>query len=260
MSPVIEIPQHLLIVLLAVLEPGTPADRVQGSATLHPAMQQVAASVHANPYQFAHEPFFDALAGQRGDARFAPFARRVFKTSSGQAYVPVMREAKTILALRRDPMIARHLAERYAQANAVALHEALGRKVTLADLYLAHRVGLRFALEILNFARSEPRARAALMLPDLDEVAPSLVFMGDRATSFSEIVTAVGQAVARARSGYDAQRPPPLPGRSRRDMLRAAASQAARRSPVGAKSDSARSVRNWQTQIVPRDRTLASAR
>lgn len=198
MSPVIEIPQHLLIVLLAVLEPGTPADRVQGSATLHPAMQQVAASVHANPYQFAHESFFDAVAGQRGDARFAPFARRVFKTSSGQAYVPVMREATTILALRRDPMIARHLAERYAQANAMALHEALGRQVTLADLYLAHRVGLRFALEILNFARSEPHARAALVLPDLDEVAPSLVFIGDRATSFSEIVAAVGQAVARA--------------------------------------------------------------
>ena len=68
----------------------------------------------------------------------------------------------------------------------------------MADLYLAHRVGLRFALEILNSARFEPRARAALVLPDLDEIAPSLVFMGDRATSFSEIVAAVGQAVARA--------------------------------------------------------------
>jgi len=191
----VEIPQLLLIVLLSAFNRGEGADT---TARMSLAVRHVARSADTNPCRFAPEPFFDALYGLRSDKRFAPFAQRIFKTTSGQAYVPARGDVATILALRADLMIARHVTESYARANASALRRSLGRDVSLADIYLAHRVGLRFATEVLDHARRTPHALAALVMPDLDGLAPDLVFADDRALSFREILTKIEQGLADA--------------------------------------------------------------
>lgn len=257
-SPVIEIPQHVLLVLLAALNASAPDGSTSAPDVERPAVRQLAMTLSANPYQFAAEPFFDAIAGLRKDARFASFARRIFKTTSGQAYVPVQREARTILALRADVVIARHAAEQYARANAVALEAALGRTATLADLYLAHRVGLRLAIEIMKFEKNTPDALAALKLPDLDDTAPELVFDGDRALSISQIVAAVSRAAMRARRM--ASGPPPLPARRPRAPGRAVSTAMRHAEGAGgARQVASGTAGTWGTQIIVRQRALASA-
>lgn len=216
MSPVADLPAQLVLALLTALDAGGHSAAAGNVAAL--ASSPVAQS---DPYRFAAQPFFDAIEGLRSDKRFGRFAHRVFKTSSGEAYVPVIRDAEAILALRRDPVIARHVTEHYARANAIALKRALGREVTLADLYLAHRVGLRFATEILHHGRIDPHALAALVLPELDDVAPTLVFAGDRALSFAQIIGTTERAVSRATAGLARNVEvtpaiPPLPERNAR--------------------------------------------
>lgn len=247
MSPV-EIPQHLTLVLMAALSTGQTTDsagtQLVGMAPCTSAvMHEVAAGAHDNPYRFPPGPFFDAIMGLGSDQRFGPFARRVFKTSSGQAYVPVMRDAETILALRGDAMIARHVTECYARSNAIALRRALGRDVSLADIYLAHRVGLRFATEILLRERRNARIPAALVLPELDDVAPELVFAGDRALSVGEIVDAVDHAAALALRRAGLERPQRAP-RSRHAMEGSAAVPLPHRPVRGARA------MGWQTHVA----------
>lgn len=211
MSPAVEIPLQLLLVLLAALT-GSQAGVSALDEPLAQSASQQAVTVSPDPYRFAPQAFFDALAGLRQDPRFQRYSRRVFKTSSGVAYVPNASEAQAILALRHDATIARHVAEHYARANARALSAALGRDVGVAELYLAHRVGLRLAIDLLRLEQKSPQAKVALALPELDEVAPELVFRGERAMTISDIRALVENTVARARAnagpGLQAPRTP----------------------------------------------------
>lgn len=185
----LDIPLHLLILLGAALDGGAHAADVAvvaGSAP-DPVNAAIVVRAHANPLQFGAEAFYDALSGLRGDQRFARYVSRVFKTSSGVAYVPTKADARTTLALRSEPVIARHVAQRYAEANAQALAIRLGRVPRLGDLYLAHRAGLRLAIEFHERLAQRPGALAAIEIPDLDEAAPELLFAGERATTLADI-------------------------------------------------------------------------
>lgn len=194
MGSLLDIPLHLLMLLSAALDGSAPADDVAMSAPHTPAGIGQVTPERANPFQFGAEAFFDALAGMRDDHRFARYGSRVFKTSSGVAYVPTRDDARTVLALRSEPVIARHVAQRYAEANAQALAVRLGRSPRLGDLYLAHRVGLRLAVDFNERLAQRPDALAAIEVPDLDEAASELLFAGERATTLANIAAEIDRA------------------------------------------------------------------
>lgn len=200
MGSFLDIPLHLLMLLGAALDGGAHAADVAVAARSAPEAVNAAIVVRAdaNSLQFGAEAFYDALSGLRGDQRFARYVSRVFKTSSGVAYVPTKADARTILALRSEPVIARHVAQSYAEANVQALALRLGRPPRLGDLYLAHRAGLRLAIDFNERLAQRPGALSAIEIPDLDEAAPELLFAGERATTLADIAARLEQATAPA--------------------------------------------------------------
>lgn len=207
LSSVLEIPRHLLLALMAALAPPSAGGHAPSAETL--SSSPPAAVSAANPYAFGRTSLHDAIHAQRGDLRFARYALRVFKTSSGEIYVPVMREALEMRALASDPVIARHLTERYGRYTAAGLAEALGRPPTLSDLYLAHRLGLRNAIEFRRIEAAMPDRLAVVAVSGLDDDSSDLLFTGDRGRSLAEVSQLIdrGLAAASARGGL----PPPKP-------------------------------------------------
>lgn len=197
MGSAFEIPQHLLLVLLAASAGNGHRDPIRQPPSVAAVVQQQSVT-EEGLYRFADAPFLDALSGLKSDLRFKRYATRVFKTSSGIAYVPVAAERREMLALRRDPVVSRHVAADYARANAVRLQQVLGRPPSLSELYLAHRLGTGLAIEFTLRLAATPRATAVVALPEIDDAVPDLAFAGDRARTLVEIATAADRAVARA--------------------------------------------------------------
>lgn len=244
MGSLLDIPVQLLLVLSAALDGGGTAREV---ATAMPAtpVAAIAAGDRANPYRFGSEAFFDALAGLRADQRFATYGGRVFRTSSGVAYVPTVSEARKVLALRTEPVIARHVAQRYAAANALALAQRLGRPPRIADLYLAHRVGLRLAVDFNERLAQRPSALAAIELPDLDEAAPELLFAGERATTLADIAAQLDNVTGAAarRHGIANEKAP---------EVSATVLAASKTSAPSLPGEASGQVMGWRVEIRPR--------
>lgn len=197
-GPAFDIPQHLLFVLLAALAGNGQVESSRSPQRGEPIVHRQYGFGDEGPFRFAPGAFLDALSGLEGDRRFKRYATRVFKTSSGYAYVPVAAERREILALRGDPVVTRHVAESYARANRVRLERSLGRPPSLCELYLAHRLGAGMAIEFTSRLAAAPRAKAVIALPEIDDAAPDLVFAGERARTLGEIASAADRALARA--------------------------------------------------------------
>lgn len=192
MGGVFEIPAQLALVLLVALgQPAAPS--APGAA----ASYAVAARADDNPYRFTAYSWLEAMSSLAADARFARYSRRIFHTSSGEAYVPVAGERREIAALKRDAVIARHAAEHYAAANAAALARALGRRADASDLYLAHVGGVRMAITFRRHLDTTPDVIAAAAMPELAEAVPALLFRADRGATVAEIAAAIATRIDR---------------------------------------------------------------
>lgn len=203
MSAVLDIPMQLALVLMLAL--GQPA----GEAREPGSMQAAAArAAPANPFAFTPSSWLDAMAQMRADKRFAGYANRIFRTSSGEAYVPVERERREIEALRSDAMIARHVAEDFARANAAALKDVIGRAPSLGELYLAHLAGPRLAVQFRRALGRNEGAIAATATPELAEAVPGLLFSGDHALTLAEVAAALEMNLSRALKGARSAKAP----------------------------------------------------
>src|SRR5574338_167801 len=72
---------------------------------------------------------------------------------------------KEILDLRRDPEIAAAMAAEHAADNEERLDAKLDREVQPVDLYLAHFLGLKGALNFLRAMDANPNQAAAAIAP-----------------------------------------------------------------------------------------------
>jgi hypothetical protein len=71
-----------------------------------------------------------------------------------------------VLALRKDPKVASVVAGAFTQQNRSLLAADLGREPTGADLYIAHFLGPRGALELIRNAQRSPQSPAAASFPE----------------------------------------------------------------------------------------------
>jgi hypothetical protein len=72
---------------------------------------------------------------------------------------PAMRQK--IMALREDPAVSAMMAGAFAAKNGQQLEQALGRKASEGELYMAHFLGASGARELIQLAQSNPSANAA---------------------------------------------------------------------------------------------------
>jgi hypothetical protein len=198
LGAVFDIPAELVLVLMLALgQPMPDAARPMPETQATQAVTSTRARPD-NPYGFSTRGWLAAVRAQAADRRFARYARRIFSTTSGETYVPVAAERREILALRADAVIARHVAEQFAVANARTLAKALGRPASLDELYVAHVAGPRLAAELRQRAGARPAGIAAVELPELAEAAPELLAGSNQGATLAEIAAGIERRVARA--------------------------------------------------------------
>jgi hypothetical protein len=66
-----------------------------------------------------------------------------------------------ILALREDPAVSAMMAGAFAARNGQQLEQAIGRKPSEGELYMAHFLGASGAKDLIQLARTNPEAKAA---------------------------------------------------------------------------------------------------
>ncbi len=91
------------------------------------------------------------------------------------------------LALRRDPQVASLMAAEFMAENRRALEGALGRPVSVTDLYLAHFLGAGGAVRFLAAMAAEPGRAAADLFPRAAAANRSLFFAGGVPRSLAEL-------------------------------------------------------------------------
>lgn len=220
MSAILDVPLQLILVLslAAGALTGDPPQRPAGDPA-EPQIERRAdlSSGREGPYRFSEQMWLRALTERRGEPRFAGYARRVFQTSAGRYYAPVPGERRELMALRRNAAIAGHVAERFATSNAHWLAARLARPPSIAELYIAHRVGPETALQVIEALAKHPTATLAELVPDAVEPLSEIAFESNAAAS-------VAAAYARLAAAFDANH---RHAARRRPMPRAAPAPAA---------------------------------
>jgi Transglycosylase SLT domain len=93
-----------------------------------------------------------------------------------------------ILALREDPAVSAMMAGAFASRNGKQLQEAIGRKPSEGELYMAHFLGASGARDMINLVKSNPEAKAASSFRDAAAANKSVFFdKSGRAKTAAEV-------------------------------------------------------------------------
>jgi Transglycosylase SLT domain len=99
---------------------------------------------------------------------------------------PAMRQK--ILGLREDPGVSAMMAGAFASRNGQQMEQALGRKPSEGELYMAHFLGASGAKELIQLARTNPDANAAATFREAASANRSVFFdKSGRARSAQEV-------------------------------------------------------------------------
>ncbi|HKH33393.1 MAG TPA: lytic transglycosylase domain-containing protein, partial [Beijerinckiaceae bacterium] len=94
------------------------------------------------------------------------YASAIGAKSDGSLAVPDAKLRQQILGLRQDPQVASVMAGTFTQRNREQLAAELGREPNAGDLYVAHFLGARGAIDLIRASQQSPRRPAAADFPD----------------------------------------------------------------------------------------------
>ena len=180
MSSMFDAPAHLVMLLASVVAGQEPVEPVVSEPVRAAILEQ-------GPYDFSETNWLAAVRKGFGGARLEPHRGRIFATSNGRLYVPVLSEKKEILSTRQNALDARAVAIDEARFNAVELKKRLGREASVKDLYAAHVFGLDLAARLAGLKATQPNAVAAIALPDLAAAYPSAATQKGAALTIAEV-------------------------------------------------------------------------
>jgi hypothetical protein len=152
-------------------------------------------------FQFIEQTWLATLKEQGGALGYARYADAIAQTPSGQYAVTDARLQDKILNLRSDPTANAVMAGAFTKTNAAKLTEALGRKPTEGELYIAHFLGPAGASKLIGLAAEAPRTRAAEVFPAAARANPQIFYGKHGARSVADVY---GMLVGR----YDSARAP----------------------------------------------------
>lgn len=127
-------------------------------------------------FQFIEQTWLGMVKSEGPRFGLSAEARAITRGADGRLSVsdPTMR--REILSLREDPAMAAKLAGALTQSNGAHLANALGREPRPADLYVAHFLGARGAVDLIDAATRDPARSAAAMFPQAARANPSIFF------------------------------------------------------------------------------------
>jgi hypothetical protein len=112
--------------------------------------------------------------------------------AEGDVSVPDERTRAKLLKLREDPYVSAVMAAALGRDNAARLERRLGRKVTPAETYIAHFLGIAQAAQIIEAAAATPGASASRLLPVAAAANPGVFRPDGSPAPVGAIVAAIG--------------------------------------------------------------------
>lgn len=116
-------------------------------------------------YQFVEQTWLSVVRKHGAEYGLGDMASKIKIAEDGSLKVADRALRQEILDLRRDPTIAAAMAAEHAADNEERLDAKLDREVTPVDLYLAHFLGLKGAVNFLRAMEADPDQSAAAISP-----------------------------------------------------------------------------------------------
>jgi hypothetical protein len=117
-------------------------------------------------FQFIEQTWLGLVKTEGPRHGLGDYAGAITAKPDGTLAVDDPKARRQILALRQDPQVASLMAGTFTQKNRDLLAAELGREPSKADLYAAHFLGARGAVELIRAAQRAPRRSAAADFPD----------------------------------------------------------------------------------------------
>ncbi|TAD88678.1 MAG: lytic transglycosylase domain-containing protein [Alphaproteobacteria bacterium] len=143
-------------------------------------------------YQFLDSTWLQMVRQHGSKYGLGDLAQQI--RADGRVADPTVRQQ--ILNLRRDPHLSAVLGAEFALGNKAHLEQALDRRATSADLYLAHFLGAGGATRFLRAVEQNGNTPAAALLPDAAQANRAVFY--DRETGRPRTVREVYDRFARS--------------------------------------------------------------
>lgn len=130
-------------------------------------------------YQFVEQTWLSVVRKHGAEYGLGDMASKIKIADDGKLVVADRALRKEILDLRRDPEIAAVMAAEHAADNGARLDAKLDREVKPVDLYLAHFLGLKGAVNFLRAMEENPDQSAAAISPRAAAANKSVFYNAD---------------------------------------------------------------------------------
>jgi hypothetical protein len=134
-------------------------------SALNPAAKAPTSSA-SGLFQFIEQTWLGLMKSEGPKAGLPDLAQSIATRSDGTHRVDDPTTRQAILDLRQDPKVASVMAGALTQKNREALTADLGREPTATDLYAAHFLGARGAIELIRAAERSPDQPLASIFPE----------------------------------------------------------------------------------------------
>jgi hypothetical protein len=127
-------------------------------------------------YQFIEQTWLGTLKGAGNAMGLGKYADAITKNADGRYEVSDPSMRNDIMKLRSDPSASAMMAGAFTRANSDQLQNAIGRKPTEGELYIAHFLGPDGAGKLIGAAATQPNANAASMFPQAAAANTSIFY------------------------------------------------------------------------------------
>lgn len=153
-------------------------------------------------FQFIEQTWLSTLKSSGGKHGLQAYSDAIQTDSAGRLTVSDPAVKDQILALRKDPKIAAVMAGEFTQKNRDQLTSLLGRAPNAGDLYAAHVLGARGAVELIRAATTTPTREVAQDFPDAAAANRGLFYdKSGQARSAQDVYAAIAASHAGAQAG-----------------------------------------------------------
>lgn len=151
------------------------------------ATAQARTSSATGMFQFIDQTWLASFYRDGACLGLGQLAGKIKRAQSGTYYVDSLQARRRIFALRNDPAISAILAARLAQGNSEFFSKNIGRLPSFGELYVAHFLGPRNAVELLRLAMQLPDAPAQRYFVAAARSNPGIFYDGRRPRSLLEV-------------------------------------------------------------------------
>ncbi|ACT59809.1 lysozyme family protein [Hirschia baltica] len=124
-------------------------------------------------FQFTDDTWL-RMVDRYGEKHGLTHAADAVAVSGGKARVADASEKADILAMREDPMMASIMAGELANENATILKRGIGREPTSQELYVAHFMGPKGAVDLIKATENGSSQKAADLFPAAARANPAI--------------------------------------------------------------------------------------